>query len=514
MKALVRHSGFDLAGIVESLEVWNKKPEISLRQVDRNAVLDFIKEEYGIAPFSGDRCKALHVLAVLGAREYTTPVEMLTRFSGAMQKLLAEGLVSESPTRRGRYQLSNIKVCDWVLRALSRHCKTIIPTDDSIVHEYYERSIATGGVGIYALRWFAERRERELVFRILRDQKITPRLRSSLENVSGAMLRKILHPVLYSLPQNERWRLQDLLTPSATTLLSESLKGAPAYQVDQGMRVLCSTVNPCTVFDGWGIEDWQTTINKSSINSLKSLAYSILRYRLNPAANSLARALSSGDLQGVLTKCQTSMSSLSGLIGNLERLEKGCTAPFLEKVLSADLALVMENAEPGSFSSILYRMNEAEHPEIVMQFIVRNRDSLQKMLDRADWKARFWLLWNASQADKESAAVFMRQTSGTLLPRLDDDTYMPYLGLANYLGVDHPPAPLPSNTAIVAMIEEEWSPTAVGLILRAVAVHGDPALIEDLKGELSIEYWDWRVSSVPIPAVRDLLSQSLAIFCH
>ncbi|MGW9432230.1 hypothetical protein ACWHA1_30350, partial [Streptomyces decoyicus] len=276
MGALIRRSGFDLGSIVESLEAWSRNPETRLGQVDRNAVLDFIKEEYGIAPFNSDRCKALHVLAALGVREYTTPLEMLTCFSGAMQELLDEGLVSETPTRGGRYQLSNMKACEWVLRALSRYCKEIIPTDDSILHAYYERSIATGGVGIYALRWFAERRERELVCRILRDQNITPRLRSSLENISGAMLRKILHPVFYSLPPNERWRLHDLLTPSAITILSESLKGAPAYQIDQGMRVLCSTVHPRTVFDSWSLDDWQATTGKSSINSLKALAYSCL----------------------------------------------------------------------------------------------------------------------------------------------------------------------------------------------------------------------------------------------
>ncbi|MGW9431540.1 hypothetical protein ACWHA1_26795, partial [Streptomyces decoyicus] len=245
---------------------------------------------------------------------------------------------------------------------------------------------------------------------------------------------------------------------------------------------------------------------------LKVLAYSILRYGLKPAAHSLARALSSGDLQDLLRKCQTSMSSLSGFVGNLERLEKGCTTPFLEKVLSADLAIVMENAEPESFSSIIYRMNEAGHPEIVMEFMVRNRDSLQKMLDRADWNTLYWLLWNASQADKDGAAELMCQASGTSLPLLGDDAYMPYLGLANYLGVDNPTAPLPPNRAIVARIEEEWSPTTVGLILRAVAAHGDSALIDYLKGELSIDYWGWRVSSISIPAVRDLLSQSLTMF--
>ncbi|MEV6402937.1 hypothetical protein AB0M58_08225 [Streptomyces bobili] len=512
LQTFMKRNSFDLAGIVESLEAWHRSPEAPLTEVTPSTLLDFIRTEYGIDQFRSDRCKALKIIAVLGSQQYSTPSHMLTSVENSMKELINERLVGERRSGSGRYRLNNAKASAWIVRALSRYSH--LPSESDIIEQYHVGTIESGGAGIYALRWFATRRRRELVLQMLRNEAVAERLRNSLESASGASIRQILHPVYYSLPRDERWRLRNIISQSSVDVLEDSLRRSPAYQIDQSLRILSCVTDLSTRFHDWDADDWRVTVERSSINSLRLLAYSFYHRGLRRAARALSSGLSSCDLQILLdpAQCRLTENNLCGLIGNLEKIEKECLVPFLERLSSADFSAILANANPRNLSWLFSRMVLAGRPELVGEFTNRNLESVAALADGAIWEARLWLLWNISQADKETATRIAVDATSNHLPDIDSAIYLPYLGLCRYLEVPLTSSPLPDDTQITERINNERSPTVAGLCLYAIGASADPTRMHDLKANLVLEYWRQQGSSTPVPAVHSLLMNSLDMF--
>jgi hypothetical protein len=347
---------------------------------------------------------------------------------------------------------------------------------------------------------------------MLQDEEIVARVRTSLERGTSSSIRKTLHPVSYSLPRSERWRLRQLLTPHIIAVLRDGLRGASAYRLNQALSVLRWAPSLDKLFDGWTLEDWHKTIETSSVNSLRLFTYSLNMWGLVGATRALASALPSSNLNLLLapSRCYLNEKGLGGLIGNLGQvLGEVKLEPFFEAVAKLDLAPLLACSDPRNISWLLSRILKLQRPDLVSAFAESNFVAIGDASRRAEAMDRLWLLWNVAAGAKLLGAALMEDSGGAKgLPDRGDAAYLPMLGLRCYLGLADN-VEISNLEQVVARVAAEESPTLVGLYLYAMSCDTSLEKLSDYKEKLRLAYWRMRIESTPVAAVRELLTTAL-----
>lgn len=405
LEAYVESIGRDLSRLVLGLDVWWRTGASgNPLSVSDDKLLEFTRHEFDIDTLNRPRCRALQLLAVYGQHEISPPEAIFgAELKEALQNLIDDGLAMRLARVVPQCCLRDTKTCDWVVRALDKFCPRGVlrsPTEVVQLHATIEPAAT-----YMWLRAAALAGDREYVQAIVGNDELRTKARNALERRTSKTLLKVLYATLCALPENEWPLLRDLVPPAAVDALSAGLRGAGAYRIRRGLKILRWFVNLGEMFETWAPADWESMVEASSTNTLRLLCFDLRFWQLKRPIRAIARALTKADLTRILSiePGNSDLSTVNGLIGNLLQDAPDDAAAVVGRLAFADLDTLTKTSIGKDLSWLLSQVLLLNRPEVASQFVQRHATSLTSAFQAEGMPHRFWLLWNIYLANNAVA---------------------------------------------------------------------------------------------------------------
>ncbi len=511
LKALLNVLGSDLARLAYALRAWRTRcMEIDLSKIDEDAILRFTRDEFGIEPHHPDLCATLQMLATFGKRELPVPATLLVpKLSEAVATLVDRGVVSQKLGTAGGYALKDIKTCEWVLKAVERFCVNLSSqTEAELVVAFVTKSPAYHTYQL--LRSLGAEHAQHAIRALFESQEAISKVRESLEGRGSTSLNNTLYGLVRGLPKRDRDKVAPLLTPNTISALTNGIRGAPAYRIRHAMHVLARIAHLTKFFEDWSAADWLSTINKSTVNTLRLLCLDFRMWSVPQLIRALGERLPEADFDALLDPDRNELGELNGLIGNLKQDAPETVPPLLRQLVGRDVGALMRNARPGDVSWLISQILLLDEPKAAAQFVTANEAILAQVLTTAPVPDQFWLLCNIFQAAQDVAISIAR--AGPVLaqlPESGDSIYLAACGLLLLCGRTLPAIELPEHEHLQAILSSEKSPTLLALSLKALAALGRADYAKDAVTVLGQESLRERFDAFPVSSTRKLMLRIL-----
>jgi hypothetical protein len=515
VRRFIKKMGKDLASLVLALEAWSSMRGASdLNIIDDEKVIEFTATKYSIDIEAKDRCKALKILAVLGMYDLGPSRKTLEDLMGEdkigeIATLIDEGLVPSRKPGQFRYHLQDSATSEWIVRAVDRYCEVDAMTRQKILERYF-RDVKKAPLALLVQAAF--RRDTETIIAMLDVPELVDGFRYALSERRGSAVIHYLYLIRRRLPEGERARIGQLLSPPSIDAAIEALRGSQPEWLHKGLEVLAHTDRLREVFSSWSMEDWHRTIDQSNSRTLRRLTHNINQWNLDDANRSLSIALRDSDLEKLLTPTRSHLGEkgIAGVINNLMLVGTDAALPFLQGIAGTRFSLLLQTSEPRDvawFLSLLFRLGRND---LITLFWSSNEAALKAVANGADWETRLWLHWNLSRGAPKAAAAMLHDLTSQSLPNIHSREYLPLLGLTRLLGLKDLYFPLPPEDVIINRLGIEKRPTELGLCLQALIRDMPPERLAAVLDRLPLDEWENlpKTSTAPI-AVKEFLHNSL-----
>lgn len=401
------HIGSDLERLTRFMKTWEQQCDnVSLEGISEEGVLRLVWNQSRL-----DDVRTRDVLcrlSVLGQYEIDTEVGFLEELglSKELQQLgRQQGMVYYDVTPAGhKVTLKEQEDSEWILKAVSRFRPKF--SRDEYVCDTVKRYIVWGAFNAHRLLGaVALEKNRDPLVEILKDPSALAATKVSLAKQTYTTLLHVLEPINRLVPELG----QEL---SGETLVQKTLidnaKGASAYRLRKNIRLLTKLMNLNLLFTGWTEEDWRSTINSSSLHTLRLLCYDFQHYRLSSALAEFATNVPKADLEQMLDPNQgATFKELNRFIGNIVRYVSRSTAEsfigdFINKGLT-QLIRLGRGADSGDLGWFI-RIAVEYAPSKVSHFADSMRERLRSLLETTEMPHRFWLLLELHNAAPVLAA--------------------------------------------------------------------------------------------------------------
>lgn len=401
------HIGSDLERLMRFMKTWEQQCDnLSLEGISEEGVLRLVWNQ---SRLDDVRTRdVLCTLSVFGQYEIDTEVGFLEELglSKELQQLgRQQGMVYYNVTAAGhKVTLKEEEDSEWILKAVSRFRPKF--SRDEYVCDTVKRYILWGAFNAHRLlAAIALDKNRDPLVEILKDPPALAATKVSLAKQTYTTLLHVLEPINRLVPELGQELSRE--TPVRKTLI-DNTKGASAYRLRKSIRLLAKLMNLSILFTGWTEDDWRSTIDSSSLHTLRLLCYDFQHYRLSSALADLATNVSKTDLEQMLDPNQgATFKELNRFVGNIVRYVSRSTAEtfigdFINKGLT-QLIRLGEGADSGDLGWFI-RIVAEYTPSKVSRFADNMRARLRSLLETTEMPHRFWLLLELHNAAPVLAA--------------------------------------------------------------------------------------------------------------
>ena len=512
------HIGSDLERLMRFMKTWEQQCDnVPLDEVSEESVLRLVWNQFQL-----DDVRTRDVLcrlSALGQYEVDTEAGFIEELelSRELQQLgRQQGIVYFNVTPAGhKVTLKEEEDSEWILAAVSRFRPKF--DRDQYVSDTVKRYVVWGAFNAHRLLGAIalEKTPKPLV-EILNDPPALAAVKVSLARQTHTTLLHVLEPINRLVPQLGQNLTGD---PNVQKTLTDEAKGGSAYRLRKSIRLLHKVMNLHHLFADWTQKDWHSTIDSSSLHTLRLLCYDFQRYRLWPALTAIATHIPTADLDKLLDTSEgVSLKELDRFIGNIVRFVPRISAqPFIEGLANRDLTQLAQGADSGDLGRFIRIVTEYA-PSKASQVAEGLHEKLRSLIETTDMPHRFWLLWETYKAEPTLAASLAQTHS--VKDWIHNESaifYLASVGLQIKCGKDVSGLAFPLDDSVVQAFDDELGQdkpnvTLLVLALTALTKLWSKEQCSQFNQEVDMLSLRQKIEDINLPSTRTHLLRDYGLF--